>query len=121
MAPVMSSLSQKRYLKEACSLSMSQPCQSLLKLSLKKRWIKSTRNLDKIDDKTNHLAVDMATVKIKLEGLDKRLENQEFTSRGILIGSSPFWVGLPSSLASLASLKYNLLLQLTRGTEAEKF
>jgi hypothetical protein len=28
----------------------------------------------------------MATVKTKLDGLDKRMENQEFLSRGVLIG-----------------------------------
>ena len=28
----------------------------------------------------------MATVKTKLEGLEKRMDNQEFISRGVLIG-----------------------------------
>jgi archaellum component FlaC len=44
------------------------------------------QKFDKLEDKVDRLSVDMATVKTKLEGLDKRLENQEFVSRGLLVG-----------------------------------
>ena len=53
---------------------------------LDQRFDKLEDKTDKIEDKVDHLSVDMATVKTKLEGLDKRLENQEFVSRGVLIG-----------------------------------
>lgn len=42
---------------------------------------KIDQRLDKLEDKVDHLSVDMATVKTKLGSLDKRLENQEFVSR----------------------------------------
>ena len=50
------------------------------------RFDKIDQRLDKLEDKVDSLSVDMATVKTKLDGLDKRVENQEFVSRGVLVG-----------------------------------
>ncbi len=47
---------------------------------------KLEQKLDKVDEKVDKLSIEMATVKTKLDGLDKRMENQEFLSRGVLIG-----------------------------------
>ncbi|ACK69585.1 conserved hypothetical protein [Gloeothece citriformis PCC 7424] len=42
--------------------------------------------IDNLQKDITDLKVDMATVKTKLEGLEKRMDNQEFLSRGVLIG-----------------------------------
>jgi DNA anti-recombination protein RmuC len=47
---------------------------------------KFEQKIDKLDEKVDKLSIEMATVKTKLDGLDKRMENQEFLSRGVLIG-----------------------------------
>jgi peptidoglycan hydrolase CwlO-like protein len=47
---------------------------------------KLEQKIDKVDEKVDKLNIDMATVKTKIDGLDKRMENQEFLSRGVLIG-----------------------------------
>jgi prefoldin subunit 5 len=47
---------------------------------------KLEQKIDKLDEKVDKLSIEMATVKTKLDGLDKRMENQEFLSRGVLIG-----------------------------------
>jgi prefoldin subunit 5 len=47
---------------------------------------KLEQKIDKVDEKVDKLSIEMATVKTKLDGLDKRMENQEFLSRGVLIG-----------------------------------
>jgi paraquat-inducible protein B len=47
---------------------------------------KFEQKIDKVDEKVDKLSIEMATVKTKLDGLDKRMENQEFLSRGVLIG-----------------------------------
>jgi hypothetical protein len=44
------------------------------------------QKIDKVDEKVDKLSIEMATVKTKIDGLDKRMENQEFLSRGVLIG-----------------------------------
>ena len=57
-----------------------------IEVDLKEALDQINQKLDKIDDKVDYLTVDMATVKTKLEGLEQRIENQEFVSRGVLIG-----------------------------------
>jgi peptidoglycan hydrolase CwlO-like protein len=47
---------------------------------------KLEQKIDKLDEKVDKLSIEMATVKTKIDGLDKRMENQEFLSRGVLIG-----------------------------------
>jgi predicted nuclease with TOPRIM domain len=47
---------------------------------------KLEQKIDKVDEKVDKLSIEMATVKTKIDGLDKRMENQEFLSRGVLIG-----------------------------------
>jgi predicted RNase H-like nuclease (RuvC/YqgF family) len=47
---------------------------------------KLEQKIEKIDEKVDKLSIEMATVKTKIDGLDKRMENQEFLSRGVLIG-----------------------------------
>ncbi len=44
------------------------------------------QKIDNLQKDVTDLKVDMATVKTKLEGLEKRMDNQEFISRGVLIG-----------------------------------
>jgi prefoldin subunit 5 len=47
---------------------------------------KLEQKIDKVDEKVDQLNIEMATVKTKLDGLDQRMENLEFLSRGVLIG-----------------------------------
>ncbi|MGK7873660.1 MAG: hemolytic enterotoxin [Xenococcaceae cyanobacterium] len=42
--------------------------------------------LDKIDERLNKLEVGQAEMKGDIKALDKRLESQEFVSRGVLVG-----------------------------------
>ena len=67
-------------------------CAEVLK-KLDGRFDKLDNRLDKIDERLNKLEVGQAEIKgdikaldTKVEQLDKRVGNQEFTSRGILIG-----------------------------------
>ncbi len=39
-----------------------------------------------MDERFGKLEVGMARIEEKLEGMDKRLENQEFITRGIIVG-----------------------------------
>ncbi|MGK7872185.1 MAG: hypothetical protein AB4426_02360 [Xenococcaceae cyanobacterium] len=57
-----------------------------IEVDLKEVLDQINQKLDKIDEKVDNLSIDMATVKTKLEGLEKRMDNQEFISRGVLIG-----------------------------------
>ena len=41
--------------------------------------------LNQVNEKVNIISVDIASIKGKQEGFDKRLDNLEFTNRGILI------------------------------------
>jgi hypothetical protein len=43
------------------------------------------RKIDKIDERLTHLEIGQAKLTEKVDGLAKRLENQEFISRGVLI------------------------------------
>lgn len=43
------------------------------------------RKVDKIDERLNKLEVGQARLEEKVDGLGKRLENQEFVSRGVSI------------------------------------
>jgi tetrahydromethanopterin S-methyltransferase subunit G len=57
-----------------------------IEVDIKEALDKINQKLDKIDEKVDNLSIDMATVKTKLEGIEKRIDNQEFISRGVLIG-----------------------------------
>ena len=46
---------------------------------------KVNSQLNQINEKVNIINVDIASIKGKQEGFDKRLDNLEFTNRGILI------------------------------------
>jgi hypothetical protein len=63
----------------------------------KQEFVKINQRLDKIDETVTDLKVNQVRMEERLSGqinlldekvsgLDKRIENQEFTSRGILIG-----------------------------------
>jgi len=63
----------------------------------KQEFVKINQRLDKIDETVTELKVNQVRMEERLSGqinlldekvsgLDKRIENQEFTSRGILIG-----------------------------------
>ena len=63
----------------------------------KQEFVKINQRLDKIDETVTDLKVNQVRMEerlsgqinlldAKVSGLDKRIENQEFTSRGILIG-----------------------------------
>ena len=63
----------------------------------KQEFVKINQRLDKIDETVTELKVNQVRMEErlsgqinlldeKMSGLDKRIENQEFTSRGILIG-----------------------------------
>lgn len=44
------------------------------------------QRFDRVDERLNKLEVGQAKLEEKVEGLSKRLENQEFINRGILVG-----------------------------------
>ncbi len=54
-----------------------QPCSLVYRLEQK---------LDKIDERLTHLEIGQARLEEKVDGLSKIMENQEFVSRGILVG-----------------------------------
>ena len=53
---------------------------------LKEILNKIDQRLEKIDEKLNKLEVGQARLEEKIDGLGKRLESQEFISRGVLVG-----------------------------------
>jgi predicted nuclease with TOPRIM domain len=60
---------------------------------LDRRFDKLDERLDKIDDRLNRLEIGQAEIKgdikaldTKVDQLDKRVGNQEFTNRGVLVG-----------------------------------
>ncbi len=57
--------------------------------------------LDKIDSRLTNLEVGQARLEEKVDGLGKRIDNQEFISRGVLIG---LIVALLGGLAKLFGL-----------------
>ncbi len=44
------------------------------------------QKLDKMDERLTHLEVGQARLEEKMDGLAKRLDNQEFINRGVLVG-----------------------------------
>lgn len=44
------------------------------------------QRFDKIDDRLGKLEVGQARIEEKLDGVNKRLENQEFITRGVVVG-----------------------------------
>ena len=44
------------------------------------------QKLGKIDERLNRLEVGQARLEEKVEGLSKRIDSQEFTNRGVLVG-----------------------------------
>ncbi|MEG3439416.1 hypothetical protein V0288_19980 [Pannus brasiliensis CCIBt3594] len=73
-----------------------------------RRFDKIDERFDKIDEKLENLQKEIADVKIeqaklseKIDGLSKRVDNQEFTNRGILIA---LVVAIIGSVAKLVGL-----------------
>jgi predicted nucleic acid-binding Zn-ribbon protein len=54
--------------------------------SIEKKFDKIEQKLEKIDDQLVKIENSQARLEEKVEGLSKRIDNQEFVSRGVLIG-----------------------------------
>jgi len=56
-----------------------------LKDFINEKFDKVNGQLEQTNEKLNDIKVDIASIKGRQEGFDKRLDNLEFTNRGILI------------------------------------
>ncbi len=79
---------------------MSVMIEQDLKEYLDQRFEKIDRQFEKIDQKLERIENDVTDLKIgqarleeKIDGLDKRLEFQEFINRGVLMGNFPPFKG----------------------------
>ncbi len=69
-----------------------------VELDLKEILAKINTKLDKLSDDVGLLKVGQARLEEKVDGLGKRMDGQEFLSRGILIG---FLIALLGSFAKM--------------------
>ncbi len=69
-----------------------------VELDLKEILAKINTKLDKLSDDVGLLKVGQARLEEKVDGLGKRMDSQEFLSRGILIG---FLIALLGSFAKM--------------------
>jgi uncharacterized protein (DUF849 family) len=72
---------------------MSVTTEQELKEYLDKKFEKFEQQFDKIDERLNRLEIGQAEIKgeikaleAKVDGISKRLDSQEFVSRGVLVG-----------------------------------